>query len=293
MCLLGNIYFFSDLKKLAWTVVTMVKVAERLQTPAELSLAYSGYAVAMMVQGFIERSSRYCDLSLEYASQTDNPMILGQVYQRTGSHGLYSNHPLKTIAHYERSQQIFKQIGGMWEQLTGLGSMAAAYALASDFDKTDKLFAEVEVLAKELQSNMHLAWVRCWRPTYRYLLGREDAERAKHEVRRSIPFSIESNDIGTQVLAHGHLCAIAVREGDADSAVWLADETMAALRLHRAKIRVSTPQMAWIYAAEAALFGLERGADGIPGKRLHAIVKHGVRHSIKLGRRYSFTKLTL
>jgi class 3 adenylate cyclase/tetratricopeptide (TPR) repeat protein len=288
MILLGKIYFFSNLKKLAWTVVTLVKLADRLDTPAELSLAYSNYAAAMMGQGFVERGSKYCDRSLEFAAQTDNPMILGQVYLRTGSYGIYSNDPLKSNSHFEKGLQIFKQIGGMWEQLTGLGAMAAAYTMASDFDKTDTLFSEVEELADELNSKLHLAWAKCWRPFYRYLLGREDAERAKHEVRKSIPFSIESNDTGTQILAHGHLCAIAVRQGDAASAAWLADETMSALRLHRANLPIRTPQIAWVYAAEAALFALEQGANEVSSKRLHAIVKHGMRYAIKLGRRYPY-----
>jgi|GEM_PF-1007000 len=288
MILLGKIYFFSNLKKVAWTVVTLVKVAERLQTPAELSLAYSNYAVAMMGQGFFTLGSKYCDRGLEFAAQTDNPMVLGQVYLRIASRDLYSNEPLKSIVHYEKSLQIFKQIGGMWEQLTGLGAIATAYTLASDYAKTDTLFGELEELANELNSKLHVAWAKCWRPLYRYLLAREDAERAKHEVRRSIPFSIESNDNGTQILAYGHLCVIAVREGDAASAVWLADETMSALQKNRATLRVSTPQMAWVYAAEAALFGLEQGAGEIPRKRLHAIVKQGVRHAIKLGRRFPY-----
>jgi hypothetical protein len=215
-------------------------------------------------------------------------MTLGQVYLRTGSLGIYTNEPLKSNSHFERGLQIFKQIGGMWEQLTGLGAMGAAYTMASDFDKTDSLFSEVEELADELNSKLHLAWAKCWRPFYRYLLGREDAERAKHEIRKSIPFSIESNDTGTQILAHGHLCAMAVREGDAASAVWLADETMSALRLHRANLPIRTPQIAWVYAAEAALFGLEQGATEISTKRLHAIVKQGVGFAIKLGRRYPY-----
>jgi adenylate cyclase len=288
LILLGKIYFFSNLKKVAWTVVTLVKVAERLQTPAELSLAYSNYALAMMSQGFVDRGSIYRDRSLEFAAQTDNPMVLGQVYVRTGSHDLYSNDPLKSIVHCDKSLQIFKQIGGMWEQLTSLGAMATAYTLASDFDKTDTMFRELEELADEMSSKLHLAWAKCWRPLYRYLLGREDAERAKHEVRKSIPFSIESNDNGTQIMAYGHLCVIAVREGDAASAAWLADETMSALHKHRATLRVSTPQIAWVYAAEAALYGLEQGVEDISRRRLHTIVKHGVGHAIKLGRRYPY-----
>ena len=288
MILLGKIYFFSNLKKTAWTVVNLVKVAERLQTPAELSLAYSNYAAAMMAQGFAERASTYCDRGLLLAEQTDNPMVLGQVYMRAGSLGLWSNEPLKSNQGFEKGVQIFKQIGGMWEQLTGLGAITAAYTLASDFDMTDKLFGEVEELAGELNSKLHLAWAKCWRPFYRYLLGREGAEDAKQEVRKAIPFAIESSDFGTQILAQGHLCAIAVREGDATSAGWLADQTMSALRKHRANLPIRTPQIAWVYAAEAALFALEHGCDAIAAKRLHAIVKRGMNYSIRLGRRYPY-----
>jgi class 3 adenylate cyclase/tetratricopeptide (TPR) repeat protein len=288
MILLGKIYFFSNLKKTAWTVVNLVKVAERLQTPAELSLAYSNYAAAMMAQGFAERASTYCDRGLLLAEQTDNPMVLGQVYMRAGSLGLWSNEPLKSNEGFEKGVQIFKQIGGMWEQLTGLGAMTAAYTLASDFDMTDKLFGEVEELAGELNSKLHLAWAKCWRPFYRYLLGREEPEQAKQEVRKAIPFATESSDFGTQILAQSHLCAIAVREGDATSAGWLADQTMAALRKHRANLPIRTPQIAWVHAAEAALFALEQGCDAIPAKRLHGIVKRGMNYSIRLGRRYPY-----
>lgn len=288
MILLSKIYFFSNLKKTAWTVVNLVKVAERLQTPAELSLAYSNYGVAMMGQGFAKRAESYCDRSLTLARQTDNPMVLGQVYMRAGSLGMWRNEPLKSNQGFEKGIQIFRQIGGMWEQLTGLGAMTAAYTLASDFDQTDKLFGEVEELAGELNSKLHLAWAKCWRPFYRYLLGREDPEQAKHEIRKSIPFSIESNDVGTQILAHGHLCAIAVREGDTDSAVWLADETLSALLKHRANLPVRTPQIAWVYAAEAALFGLQEGCEAIPTARLHKIVKRAMRFSVNLGRRYPY-----
>jgi hypothetical protein len=268
--------------------VNLVKVAERLQTPAELSLAYSNYAAAMMVQGFARRASTYCDRALLLAEETDNPMVLGQVYMRAGSLGMWSNDPLKSNLGFEKGVQIFKQIGGMWEQLTGLGAMTAAYTLASDFDMTDKLFGEVEELAGDLNSKLHLAWAKCWRPFYRYLIGREEPERAKQEVRKSIPFAIESSDFGTQILAQGHLCAIAVREGDATSAGWLADQTMSLLRKHRANLPIRTPQIAWVYAAEAALFALEQGCDAIPGKRLHAIVKRGMNYSISLGRRYPY-----
>ncbi len=288
MILLGKIYFFSNLKKTAWTVVNLVKVAERLQTPAELSLAYSNYAAAMMAQGFAERASAYCDRGLLLAEQTDNPMVLGQVYMRAGSLGLWSNEPLKSNQGFEKGVQIFKQIGGMWEQLTGLGAITAAYTLASDFDMTDKLFGEVEELATELDSKLHLAWAKCWRPFYRYLLGREDPEQAKQEVRKAIPFAIESSDFGTQILAQGHLCAIAVREGDATSAGWLADQAMSALRKHKANLPIRTPQIAWVHAAEAALFGLEQGCDAVAAKRLHAIVKQGMNYSIRLGRRYPY-----
>jgi predicted ATPase/class 3 adenylate cyclase len=288
MILLSKIYFFSTLKKTAWTVVNLVKVAERLQTPAELSLAYSNYAAAMMAQGFAKRASTYCDRALLLAEETDNPMVLGQVYMRAGSLGMWSNDPLKSNVGFEKGVQIFKQIGGMWEQLTGLGSMTAAYTMASDFDMTDKLFGEVEELADDLNSKLHLAWAKCWRPFYRYLIGREDPERAKQEVRKAIPFAIESSDFGTQILAQGHLCAIAVREGDATSAGWLADQTMSSLRKHRANLPIRSPQIAWVYAAEAALFALEHGCDAIPSKRLHAIAKRGMNYSISLGRRYPY-----
>jgi len=107
-------------------------------------------------------------------------------------------------------------------------------------------------------------------------------------VRKAIPFAIESSDFGTQILAQGHLCAIAVREGDATSAGWLADQTMSALRKHRANLPIRTPQIAWVYAAEAALFGLEHGCDAVAAKRLHAIVKRGMNYSIRLGRRYPY-----
>jgi tetratricopeptide (TPR) repeat protein len=288
MILLSKIYFFSNLKKTAWTVVNLVKVAERLQTPAELSLAYSNYAAAMMAQGFAKRASSYCDRALLLAEETDNPMVLGQVYMRAGSLGMWSNDPLKSNLGFEKGVQIFKEIGGMWEQLTGLGSMTAAYTMASNFDMTDKLFGEVEELAGDLNSKLHLAWAKCWRPFYRHLIGREEPERAKQEVRKAIPFAIESSDFGTQILAQGHLCAIAVREGDATSAGWLADQTMSSLRKHRANLPIRSPQIAWVYAAEAALFALEQGCDAIPSKRLHAIVKRGTNYSIRLGRRYPY-----
>ena len=79
-----------------------------------------------------------------------------------------------------------------------------------------------------------------------------------------------------------------MREGDSDSAVWLADETLSALLKHRANLPVRTPQIAWVYAAEAALFGLQEGCEAIPSARLHKIVKRAMGFSVNLGRRYPY-----
>jgi len=288
LAVLGLIYFFIELKKTAWTVFNLLKVAERLQSPEELCLAYSNYAVALMGRGFVRRASIYCEKSLELAKEIDNPSILGRAYIRTGTLGIYTNDPRLSLRSYEKGVQIFKQIGGRWDQLSALGGMTAAYTLCTEFDMTDRLFSEIEEIATELDSKMHLAWAKCWRPFYRYLLGREEAEDARHAIRASIPFSMECNDTSTQFLANGHLCAIAVRENDAVGAAWLADETFDALWKNRARLPVRTPQMAWIYAAEAALFALERDVGEVPHKRLHAIVRRATAHVVRIGKRFPY-----
>ena len=188
----------------------------------------------------------------------------------------------------EENIKLLDQIGEAWEKLSALGAIGAAYVMATDFARSDDTFRELEALATEVDSKLHLGWSKCWRPFYCYLMGTEDVETAKQTIRSSIPFSMEYNDIGTQILAQAHLCAIAVREGEGGETAWLADKVYASLWRHKANMPLRTVQMAWIYAAETALHALEAGVDGDARDRCHVMIKRCVSHCVRVGKHFPY-----
>ncbi|MDX1433185.1 MAG: AAA family ATPase, partial [Gammaproteobacteria bacterium] len=242
---LAAIYWFSDLKHTAWTIVGVLRLAERLGSPDKLSMAYSQFSLALLSRGLTRRARMYSDSSVRLARETANPGLLAYVMNRAAVFGIYSNQPLESAHRFEENIGLLDEIGESWEKLSALGGIGAAYAMASDFERSAQVFGELETLATELDSKLHLGWAKCWRPFYRYLLGLEDVEQAKHTIRSSIPFSMEYNDLGTQILAQGHLCAIAVREGEGEATAWLADKVYGSLWRHRANTPLRTVQMAW------------------------------------------------
>ncbi len=286
--LLSKIYFFVDARKTAWTVFAQRNVAERLGSAQERCQAYAGYAIAMMGMGLTERAARYSRRALTLAQKAGNPMVLASVHLRKGVLGLYTEDPALTRQEAQKAADIYGQFGEMWERLTALSAIATAWMRAADFRKTEQVYGEVEQIATELNSSMHIGWAKCWRPWCHYLLSDDRVDSLKQEIRSAIPYCTESNDRATQILALGHLCAIAVREGDAANAAWLADEVYTAWCKYRTKLVARTPQIALVYAAEAALFALEQGATDVTTARLREIATQAAARAVKLGKGFPY-----
>lgn len=287
---LSKVYFFRELEKTAWAVVSQVNVAERLQSATELSLAYSNLALAMMARGHLKAASVYSRRSLAVVEQTNNPIISAQVYMRTGTLGLYTGDALQSQRGFQKGIGICKQIGEMWEQLSGLGGLGAAYAFSTEFTRAVEVFAEMETLATELDSQMHLGWAKCWQPFFRYLLGEEIAAESGRQIESAIRCCRQCNDFSTEILVGGHLCAIAVREGDVKKAGRLADETFKALWRNRRRLPARTPQIAWVHAAEAAMFAIEYETDTVALARLHRIARRCIRAATKIGKNFAYVR---
>ncbi len=280
-------YFFVDIDKLAWAGFAHLNVAERMRSDSELSLSSSNFGTMLQTIGMLELARKQFEKGILLAEKVKDPMVEAFAFIRRGLRGFYINEPECLIEDETRAINIFRQIGEMWELLTALSIKATGYYYKSMFAVHDEMYDEIGALSRQLGSSMHLSWKYAWAALSRYLIGSDDIKTIKDDLQKGLKISIENKDLYTQCVALMHMAIVSVRENEPDAAALLAVEANRVIRNY--KVFLPHSAMAFVHAAEAALFALESGhVSKSQNRKLIKIVKQGYKMGLKLGKTFPY-----
>jgi len=288
MFFLEKIYFFVSIEKLTWAMVAHVNLAERLKDDADLSQTYSDWAIFMILVRFHKRSEKYFEKSLAFARKKNDPTLKGITYLRLGFSGLYLNRPSRSFKYIPRAVSNFKQIGEMWELQTALSIEATANSYISNFEECKKKYHEMGDISRELGSILHQAWELSFCSFSDYMLGNESPEEVREALEKAYQISYEIDDLSCQCFSLRFLNVIAVREGDVEAAARLAQQTLKTVK--RYKVIMPHAQMAYIDAAEAAVFAIRHKAQAVPVEVLKKIARRCIRKGASYGKQLPYLR---
>ncbi len=287
--ILNKIYLFDIVEKIAWSSLAMLNIARRLKSAYHLSLANGDYAVALMGMGFLPKAFKHFTKSIELAKNYPSyPRLEAIALLRLGFYYTFSNQISDSVKVLIESISIFRRIGEMWELLTALGALGQAYFLMSDFEKSEQTYLELEGMANDLNSSIHLGWTYCKIPFCRYLSGKMNADTTIDHLNAAFSISEQANDMMNPCILYGHLANIAVRQGDYEEAAKLSVKIMHANSQY--KVMVPHVKISFVDASEAALFALENKAVTVPKNKLLNIARLASQKALSLGKNYPYLK---
>lgn len=281
-----RIYYFANMKKLAWAGLVAINLAERLRSKLDLSIACGYYGAILMGIGFLKWSAGYHEKSLALARQSKDATAEALALSRSGGYALFANDLEKAKTYENQSVNIFKQVGEMWELQTSLMLEATGHFLASEFEIAEQLYQEMGKVGLNLKATMHQAWAYSWAPFCRYLLGKDTVDNVRAQLMKGLQLSLEVDDHANQCVAHMHLAGVAVREEEPEKAAELAVTTFQ--RIIQYRVFVPFVQVALIHAGEAALYALEQKATSVSKNELLRIVKRSYSKAHRMGKRYPY-----
>jgi tetratricopeptide (TPR) repeat protein len=288
LLVLIRIYYFADAPKLLWASLTVINLSRWLERDADRVVACAYYGAVLMGVGNLGRSDRYCRSGFALAGRMSDPLARGMATARLGTLELFKNELPTAAQRLREAAAAFQEAGEMWELQTCLMLQAVNEFLSSRFDQARGLFVRMGELAEELKAQRHWGWSRAWAPFCDYLLGRCDGPTAQGELERAIEASERVGDIANQIAAMMHAASISVREGNAEEAARIAARLWQALPAY--KVRVPFLEDAYVAAAEAALFALERRAAPPRQRALRAIARRAVRGARRRARAFPYLR---
>lgn len=273
LMILAKIYLWQDSLRLLWAVLARSNIARRLDTPAELSSAAYDLALLNLGRGNFQNSRRYVDLCARYAEESEDAFARARSLQLKGTLQQYENDPSRAIDYYTRAIAELTRIEDQWDLLTSMGALAFAYRLASDFEAAVRVYTDLGQVALDLNSLMHLGWAYSTGSFCKYLLGQEDVDALRYEIRLGLKTSRRVQDSMNQLAGLGHLAAIAVRERSRSEAEAYAREIFDLAE--RYPVSLPPTLLALVDACEAAIFVEEQDPGG--GGHLRGRIRGGLR----------------
>ncbi|MCE9672646.1 AAA family ATPase [Myxococcus stipitatus] len=283
-----KIYYFADMKKLAWATMVAAVMAKRARTEHGLSLASSYYGALLFGSGFMGRAARWCGRALEYARRARDPAAEGIALSRLSALAIFNNDLTRASQYGEQAVALLRQVRDMWEVQTGLMLLGASLFLSSRFEEAEKTFVEMGRVGADLNALMHQGWAHSWIPLTRYLRGEGDVGELCAELEQGLRISIEVQDLANQCASLNHLVNVTVREHQVEEAGLMAVRADEALS--RYPVLVPFLQIGLVDAAEGALFALEQGAVAVPRETLWSIVDRCLLKARLLAHRYEYLK---
>ena len=280
---LFKIYFFEDSRRVIWSILAGVNLAERSGLRSELAYAYSNYALLLAIYGFSRRSDFYFLECRRLIERNPDPVAEANYYQRMALRSQYDNNFHSMIRYARRQIALLKEIGEVWDLVSGYVLLASAHLNTSDFSTARNCLLEVRDLTERQKSRLHLGFVQTNLSFCEYMLGIRSADEARPILMEARNVERESQNPSGQALCLGYLTLIAVREGVAEDAVHFSMQAFDLI----IEYRMLMPQtlLALVHAAEGALFALHRGEEG--GQRqakLRRIVKKAHRYVLRRSR---------
>ncbi|MFP2933340.1 AAA family ATPase, partial [Pyxidicoccus sp. 3LG] len=283
-----RIYYFADIKKLAWATLVATNMSERSRSDYAVSVATGFYATLLFGAGLVKRSLRHCERALEYARRAKDPVAEGLALSRLGIQAFFTNNLTRAHAFQEQAVATLRQVGERWERQTCLMMLATGEFLNSRFESAEQLYRQMNDIGLELNALMHQGWAHSWMPMCRYLRGEEDVAELCAELETGLRISIEVDDVANQCASLNHLANVTVREHQVEESALVALRSFDTIWNYH--VLIPFLQVGLVDAAEAALFALEEGATLVPRKKLLRIVQLSSFKARALSRLYPYLK---
>jgi tetratricopeptide (TPR) repeat protein len=284
-----RIYYFLDLEKMIWAGLASRSLVRLVQSPLRRAEGYSNYGVVLAGLGLFRAARRWCREGVEVARASGDVGALGTALSRLGTRDVFANDLEAAKLTLSEAVECFDTAGyEMWEFQTCLMLEAMSYFLSSDLRRALQNQERMGALARRLTSPRHEAWSLAWAPYCRYLMGTQTARDIEPELETAFEISAGVHDLANMVAAKMHLASVATRERDVTRSAMLAFETHNLI----ADYRVPVPflQIAWLDAAEAALFVLEVEPRHPDEPGLRRLIRRSLVRGGLLGRAYPYLR---
>ncbi|MDH5656185.1 MAG: AAA family ATPase [Spirochaetia bacterium] len=192
---LQKIYFFKSVENVAWAGYAHVNLAERLQTPYDLSLGYSFYATILLSLGFFKRARKYLNRALKISEKSENQYCMGLTLQRMSFMETYFNNIQEIIKSAEKSIKYLKQIGETWDMMTSYILLGIGHYFAGNLTEGVQSMKEMEDIANHVRSKIHQGWAAGRKGYYQYLKNEINFNEIEEIINDSVSKAKESQDI--------------------------------------------------------------------------------------------------
>lgn len=258
LMVLQKIYIFVSVERVAWSGVAHVNLAERMKTDYDLSLAYSNYGAILQGIGLKGLSRKYFEKGLALSEKSGDPFTVGSGLQLFGLHGIFSNDMNHTITNCEKSVEMFKQMGEHWQAGTSMMITTMGYDGKGDFRSCLNFMEQMEELALEVNSQMHIGWAMARISYYNFMFGKMDPLKAIERTAKASEMSKEIQDMPGYLTALRYKMIIETYSKIYDDA--LATAKLLAAETFGYKVKFPHIIISLVDVAEFMTYALKNGA---------------------------------